>query len=193
MLGVDASYAGLAIVSMSQDGVAAHVRGTFTTVKGPDRLIAIEVWLVQHLAMLPEIHHIAMENYSPGSKFGREKLGELGGLVKKTLRQHVPGDAGYPTLVVPTQVKLFVTGSGKGDKDQVTKEVLRKWGFDAPNNDVADAYGLAKVAQALQWGSSGCLVYERELLSRLTRHTEHPDHDSAGHRAPAAPRKRSGS
>jgi Holliday junction resolvasome RuvABC endonuclease subunit len=179
VLGIDASYAGLAIVSLTRDDVAWSVCGSWTKSKGPVRLAEIEDWLISVLGAWPMIEHVVMENYSPGSKFGREKAGELGGLVKKTLYQRIPGEAGFPTLMAPSSLKLFVTGSGKSDKDQITKEVLRKWGFDAPNNDVADAYGLAKVAQAIQWGSSDCLAYEQVVLGKLTRHTEHPDHDTA--------------
>lgn len=179
VLGIDASYSGFGLVSLNRDSQATSVHGVFDRVKGPDRLLQIESWLIEQLSILPPVEHICMENYAPGAKFGREKAGELGGLVKLTLRRWIAGDAGYPTLVVPMQLKVFVTGSGKGSKDQVTKEVLRKWGYNALNNDVADAYGLAKAAQALQWGADSCLAYEKALLGRLTRHTEHPDNDSA--------------
>ena len=85
VLGIDASYGGFGIVAIDQDGTDTHVRGKWDKVKGPDRLCLIEDWLIGIIAMLPPVLHIAMENYAPGSKWGRELAGELGGLVKKTL------------------------------------------------------------------------------------------------------------
>ncbi len=45
-------------------------------------------------------------------------------------------------VVPPLTLKKFVTGSGAGPKDQVTKEIYRRWGFDAQTSHEADAFGL---------------------------------------------------
>ena len=42
-----------------------------------------------------------------------------------------------------------VTGSGTSKKEKVLLEVYKKWGFDAPTNNIADAFVLAKIGQAI--------------------------------------------
>jgi crossover junction endodeoxyribonuclease RuvC len=56
----------------------------------------------------------------------------------------------WPFLIVaPTSLKKFITGSGKGEKDMVTMSIYKNYGFEALDNNVADAFGLAACAMAL--------------------------------------------
>jgi crossover junction endodeoxyribonuclease RuvC len=101
-------------------------------------------FVMQH-APLPIEALVAMESYAHAAKFGRELAGELGGHIKWLLWR-----AGYTVVLVPpSTLKLFVTGKGNAAKDQVMMAVLKRWGFESPNNDVADSYGLARFAQSL--------------------------------------------
>ena len=52
-------------------------------------------------------------------------------------------------IVAPTQLKKFVSGNGKFPKDQITKEVFKKWEVDASDNNQADACGLAYLASLI--------------------------------------------
>jgi len=49
-------------------------------------------------------------------------------------------------VVEPTVLKRFVTGKGQGKKELMLKEVYKKWGADFDDNNLADAYGLARIA-----------------------------------------------
>lgn len=50
----------------------------------------------------------------------------------------------WPFMIVfPTTLKKFITGSGKGDKDQMMMAVYKNYGYEALDNNVCDAYGLA--------------------------------------------------
>lgn len=49
-------------------------------------------------------------------------------------------------IVAPTQLKKFVSGKGNSKKSLMIKEVYKKWGYDTEDDNLADAYGLARMA-----------------------------------------------
>lgn len=52
-------------------------------------------------------------------------------------------------IVAPTTLKKFITGSGKGDKDQMMMAVYKHYGFESLDNNECDAYSLAAVGLAV--------------------------------------------
>lgn len=57
---------------------------------------------------------------------------------------------GWPFLIVaPTTLKKFITGSGKGDKDLIMMSLYKNYGFEAKDNNEADAFSLAICAMAI--------------------------------------------
>lgn len=177
MVGIDASYTGFGLVALQPvSGLADIVTLKFDPAKfgsGIDRLIAIEQALAVHLTAWHEadpIEHVCLEGYAMASKFGREKAGELGAIVKRTLHEVLPDPVGYPTIVAPFSLKKFITGKASASKNVIIKDVLRKWGRDLDDDNAADAYGLAQIAKALTFGAE--LAYEKTVLDNLTRFTE---------------------
>lgn len=175
-IGIDQSYSGFGLVVYS-GGTHEQVLGKFEPKKygtGISRLNAIENWLFDQLdGIETKVIHVAMEGYANGAKFGRETAGELGAAVKRVLLDHF-GDKlnglGYPTIVPPTSLKKFVTGKGNATKDQMLLHTYKKWGVEFADNNLADAYGLARMADAIENGTY--LKYESDVLSALTLHTE---------------------
>lgn len=51
-------------------------------------------------------------------------------------------------IVAPTSLKKFVTGSGKGDKDQMMMAIFKEYGHESLDNNECDAYALAVLALA---------------------------------------------
>ena len=49
-------------------------------------------------------------------------------------------------LIAPQTLKKFVTGNGRSTKDIIIKEIYKKWNVDINNNNLADAYALARMA-----------------------------------------------
>jgi crossover junction endodeoxyribonuclease RuvC len=87
---------------------------------------------------------VAIEGYSFGSKNGRELAGGLGELIRWTL-----WDGGYQQFTVPpTTLKSYVCSRGGAPKELMLREVYRKWGYEATDNNDADAFALAKLAHA---------------------------------------------
>lgn len=84
-------------------------------------------------------------------------IGELGGTVKLYLW----GQRVDIIVVPPRSLKLFVTGKGNADKDEMMRELARHRGRLFNNSDEADAYGL------LLCGEAFC---DRRLLPRDRGH-----------------------
>lgn len=172
-VGIDQSYSGFGIVVwLPTLGDEQVYLGRFEPKKygtGVDRLRAIEDWITRTLDPF-EIDHVCMEGYASASKFGREQAGELGYAVKRTLRFH--GMHGvYPTIVPPTALKKFVTGSGTAKKNEMLLGVYKRWGMEFSDDNLADAYALARLAEALDTAPE-LPKFQQEVIERLTPHTE---------------------
>lgn len=181
-VGIDQSYTGFAFVAISADGLDVSVNLQSFEAKtgsGIERLLSIYQHLFNVLTETDDVAHICMEGYSAASKFGREQAGELGAIVKLSIYDHFDrfdddyGDLRYPTIVQPTSLKKYVTGSGTAKKNTMLLAVFKKWGFEADDDNVADAYALARLARAIHTGEAD-LAYEKEVLATLHPHTEMP-------------------
>jgi len=49
-------------------------------------------------------------------------------------------------IVTPGELKKFVTGKGNSKKELILLKTFKKWGVEFDNNNLADAYGLARMA-----------------------------------------------
>lgn len=173
-VGIDpsATGTGLAAVALVTGELVSHTRiRTGTT--GVTRLVGIRATLEHWLKGLFEggytVTHVAMEGYSFGSRDNQaHKLGEVGGLIKVALYDFLPEPACFPSIPVPSQIKKFCTGSGKTAKEQMVKEVYKKWGEDFTNSDEADAYTCAQIAKAII-SKTGQFKYETEVIEAMRK------------------------
>ena len=145
-IGIDQSYTGFGLVVLDDKG-HFHQKSLlkYPLNKFKDegaRLVKIYDDLITFFAIHgnsgAEIH-IVMEGYAYGAKLNREKLGELGGIVK-LVSNLVLGVT--PTVIAPTALKQFVTGSGRADKQAMLTEI-QKFDPEITDHNLADAYGLA--------------------------------------------------
>lgn len=73
------------------------------------------------------------------------KLAMLGTVIRMTLHER-----GIPFVIIaPSQLKKFVTGKGTGEKSMILREVFKRWGINAADDNQADASVLAYLAEAL--------------------------------------------
>jgi len=49
-------------------------------------------------------------------------------------------------VIAPGTLKKFITGKGNAKKDLILLKVYKKWGVEFDIDDLADAYGLARMA-----------------------------------------------
>lgn len=91
---------------------------------------------------------ICLEGYSMGSRGNITSLCEFGGILRMRLMTYVKPECQL-FEVAPTTLKKFVLGKGNGEKELMMQQVLKRWGFEASNNDEADAYGLSRMAMCI--------------------------------------------
>lgn len=161
-IGIDQSYGGFAVTSIIADG-RFHTEVYEGQGKGVDRLYDIQKFLGRYFEYSENVKNVAMEGYAYGSQMAH-MAGELGGLVKLELRHWFPEEnAKYPLIVVPSQVKKYVTGKGMGvKKNQILMHVYKKWGVEFDDDNAADSYALARIAAGMQ-----DLAYEKDILKKL--------------------------
>lgn len=173
-LGIDPSYSGFAVAllrevpgedrlyhSISQFDFSPKKAGT-----GIARLTFIHAILRELFFSYNAtygVDRVCLEGYAPASKFGREALGELGGVVRLALGATFP--VYQVTVVAPTALKKFVTGSGNAGKDVVILHTYKKWDVEFTSNDEADAYGLARIAHGIDRGVE--LAYQEQVIQGL--------------------------
>lgn len=170
-VGIDQSLSGfgLVIINASSGEHFAHL-GKFDRskfVNDIDRLLYIEEWLHQYLVGW-DLDEVCMEGYANGAKFGREKAGELGHTVKRYLRVQHPQEF-LPKVVPPTSVKKFATGNGSAKKNEMLLAVYKRWGVEFKDDNLADAFVLAKIADALANPDTRELTkYQEDALAKVT-------------------------
>jgi len=150
-IGIDQSYSGFGLVVLDNNG-HCHQK---SLLKYPlnkfknesERLVKIYDDLVMYFAIHQgsgaEIH-IGMEGYAYGAKLNREKLGELGGIVK--LVSHLVFGL-HPETVPPTSLKNFIAGSGKASKEAMVL-AIQEFDPEIKDDNLADAYGIALMLQS---------------------------------------------
>lgn len=147
-VGLDQSYSGFGVVLLNTyNEIQTQLWKFPPSTSDGSRLGDIYVTLVTFFTRLQDEYydvHVAMEGYANGRTFNREKMGELGGIVKLS---HATVFGTDPTVVPPTSLKKFVTGKGTASKDDMVSAVQSKWKADITNNNIADAYGLAEYAR----------------------------------------------
>jgi Holliday junction resolvasome RuvABC endonuclease subunit len=50
------------------------------------------------------------------------------------------------SIIAPGTLKKFVTGDGRAKKDLMLLKVFKKWGVEFADDNLADAYSLARLA-----------------------------------------------
>lgn len=179
-LGIDPSPTGLAFAIVDAD--TYHVwrlkPRTKVTREGegrPYRLREIAEFIearIRNLSFQVDVRHICLEGYAFGQAGAAHSMGEVGGILRlKLLNSPWPEPLCFPTLVVTSQLKKFATGAGNAEKSQILKAVYKKWGVDLDDDNMADAFTLAKMAFAISAGDTD-YGYEADVLANLRLHSE---------------------
>lgn len=170
------------VIGIDQSSASTGIFSTFTgrgeTIKGeglsgPARLDRIETKIRQTIAAeRPAL--VVLEGYAFESKFRREQMGEVGGVVRLAILR-----AGYEErhlVIPPSTLKRFATGNPSAKKSEVIAAAHAKapeaWIRDEHQ---ADAFWLAQLGSFLfvpasQWEAWGATLEQvqirRELLEK---------------------------
>jgi len=164
VVGVDQSpnHSGVCVLSTMGD---IHFLGLIEPGKRKEdeRLAYIRDSLVQILGTMRYATGV-LEGYSYSSLNKKFLLGEVGAVVKLAL--HDVCDASY--VVAPKQLKRFVTGRGGADKAKVMQCIEKQWNIAIDDDNLADAYGLARIAYEL--AAPGSVIrHQLDVVNKLRK------------------------
>ena len=113
---------------------------------------------------------IVIEGFSYGSKGrGVFDIAYLGWRIREELERYRTEDD-IPWLEVsPSQVKQFATGKGNANKEIVLQQVYKRWGFEAKDNNQADAYVLAQIGRAYLGEADDLTDFQQKVVRALRK------------------------
>jgi Holliday junction resolvasome RuvABC endonuclease subunit len=143
-VGMDPSYNGFAIVVLDKDAniIEQRLFGSETDSEVEDRLMELE----KKFKFIPNIvclHSVCIEGPSYASNGAYVlQMGALHFMIRLMLRKR---NVDY-SIIAPGTLKKFVTGDGRAKKDLMLLKVFKKWGVEFEDDNLADAYSLARMA-----------------------------------------------
>jgi len=105
--------------------------------------------------------------HRPGQINAAKGLIMAGTLVRIAMLEH-----GLPFYVIsPGQLKKFATGKGNGPKGLVIREIYKRWGVNAKDDNQADACVLAHIAETIDQLRRGADVelpkYQQDTITKV--------------------------
>lgn len=181
IVGLDLSYTstGLAVY-WPHDDERTKLSLVVTTLKRWPKLMERQRFIVRHVMSLiaahcavttpldwvQKIEAVVMEGYAYNQKCTRlADLAELSGLVKQAVLSKTKKQ---PVIVAPTTLKKFVMGSGSATKAMMLLSAYTKFKRKFSSDDLCDAYGLARLGEAIfQPPPDGLYKYEMECVKTV--------------------------
>lgn len=170
IIGIDPSLTATGIVAL-QDGKPEVA----TTTKNRPELPTIERVRVikQQISKIIEIPSFAVdliviEGFSFGSR-GQSlfETAYLGYRVREDLEGYRERE-GIPWIEVPPKsLKKFVTDNGNAGKELMLQQVYKRWSYETHDNNIADAYALARVGMAYLGEDSDLYAYQKSVIADL--------------------------
>lgn len=135
-----------------------------------DRLIHIRDKLLSKIPM--SVKMICVEDFftpSNSMQIGSAiKLAMLGTVIRIALYEK-----GLPFVIIaPNSLKKHITGTGAGQKSMIVREVFKKYGINAEDDNQADAVVLCAIAEHIYKIRSGLNTddmtkYQKEVTSKI--------------------------
>lgn len=129
------------------------------------RLLSI-VDKIEGLISENEIDIVTIEGLSFGARNTTSliQLSGLNYLVRRILYEYnIPF-----VIVAPTTLKKFICGKGNGGKDVLMMETYKRYGVTLSDDNLCDAYGLARIGEALKRDIK-LTTFQKEVVSLLQK------------------------
>jgi len=143
-VGMDPSFNGFAIILLDKDAniIEQRLLTSESKAEPEDRLIELE----KGYEFIPNIvclHTVCLEgpSYMSNGAYALQ-MGALHFMIRIMLKRRGVNFK----VIAPGTLKKFVTGKGNSKKDLMLLKVYKKWGVEFDNDNLADAYGLARMA-----------------------------------------------
>lgn len=149
VVGLDMSYTATGFCLKRGNDITIETIKT-TTKTAPDELARIRHIYSEVMKRIPkDTDMVCIEDfYTPASRAqmgSAIRLVMLGAAMRLALYH-----AGFKFYIpAASQIKKFATGKGNCDKSIVVREVFKRWGIEAKDDNQADASAMAYMAQAI--------------------------------------------
>jgi crossover junction endodeoxyribonuclease RuvC len=164
-LGIDPSLTAFALQLSTGGRTTGHQINTVPKdfASFPERLNFITQEFSRFLSENPGISLAAIEGFSMGSArsgLTQIMISAVGASARLELWR-----AGIDYIEVPpSTLKKWISGKGNAEKNLMLREVFKRWGYDAKDDNDADAFALVKLAE--RWRS---VVQETKTAAELWR------------------------
>lgn len=164
ILGIDPSLTGTGVVAL-EDGEIINkqlikTKPTKGTLAELERLVKIVGSIEYGEAELAVIEGMAFMARNTTS------LVQLAGL--NYMIRHKLYKKNIPFIIVPpTSLKKFITGKGNAPKEFMLMEVYKRFNEEFRDNNICDAYCLARVGDMIINPNDQLLSYQQEVINKL--------------------------
>lgn len=141
-VGLDLAFANNGVVILDEKGDIVFQEVLSSSKKNSDeeRLVNIRATLD---SLLQDNDVVCLEGLSFGSQgMALAQLGATHYIIRVLLHER---NIEF-SIVTPSSLKKYVTGKGNCKKDLILLKVFQKWGVEFSDNNLADAYSLARFA-----------------------------------------------
>jgi crossover junction endodeoxyribonuclease RuvC len=142
-VGMDPSYNGFAIVVLDKDANILEKKLFGSESKEvEDRLIELEKEY-KFIRNIMSLHSVCIEGPAYASQGAYIlQMGALHYMIRLMLKR---AKIDFK-VIAPGTLKKFVTGDGRAKKNLMLLNVYKRWGIEFDNDNLADAYSLARMA-----------------------------------------------
>jgi len=173
-VGLDMSLTSTGFCVIQKDGTIKTDVIKTTPRSAPNKLDRLKLICSEVLKRIlqNEVDLVCIEDYfTPNNKQqvrAAMSLIELGTAMRLALYQMK-----MPFFIIAIQqLKKFATGKGNAKKSIIVREVYKKWGLEAKDDNEADACVLAQIGQALAGRAAGgeidLLQYQEEVFEKVS-------------------------
>jgi len=142
-VGVDPSYNGTAVIVLDENANIVEK----LLYKSVGESVEERLWAINKtLSFIPKIvglKRVYLEgpSYSSNGAF-QLQMGALHFMIRMMLyKKKIKYE-----IIAPGTLKKFVAGNGSAKKEHMLLNVYKKWGIEFEDNNLADAYGLARMS-----------------------------------------------
>jgi crossover junction endodeoxyribonuclease RuvC len=179
VMGIDPSLTGTGIVVL-RHGTLEFADTTknqpeLGTIERVKRINETIMYVIENLTSDDESEwkpptRIVIEGFSYGSKGrGVFSIAYLGFRIREELERLRIKDKIPWIEVSPSQLKQFATGKGNAGKEIILQQVYKRWGFEAKDNNQADAYVLAQIGRAYLGEVDDLTDFQQKVVRTLKK------------------------
>ena len=143
-IGIDPSYNGFGIIILNNEGniIKEELLISKSNDEVEDRILSLEEKF-KFICDIENLHVVYIEGPSFSSQGAFVlQMGALHYFLRIFFRKN---NINYK-VITPGSLKKFVTGKGQCKKELILLKTYKKWGIEFSDNNLADAYGLARMA-----------------------------------------------